>query len=143
MKVVRGFGQAAVRPRARSHGATDTGVVAVVIWIFVALLVSVAVFVVASSNAGPDESLWAAWQRAWRARRNPVPEDEAAARAASVEPVDVSLAEFLRATASEGDGYLHTDELVHELRTARERAQSALRPRRTPHRGRARQDATR
>lgn len=105
---------------------------AVVITIFVALLVALAVFVVASANA-TQESMWTAFRRAVRARRHPAPEDEAAERAASVEPVDLSLAEFLRATVSEGDGYLNPDELVDNVREARDRAAQALhvpRPRR-------------
>lgn len=107
--------------------------------IFVALLVSLAVFVVVSANAS-EENLWVAFRRALRARRNREPEDEAAARAASVEPVDLSLAEFLRATVTEGDGYLHPDELVDDLRVARERAAHALRHRRQPHVPGPRQD---
>lgn len=102
---------------------------ALVIWILVALLAAAAVLVVVSSQsagAGP----WQTFRRGLQARRDPDAEQAAAARAAAADPVDLSLAEFLRATASEGDGYLNPDELVDDLRTARDRAAQVVRPRR-------------
>ncbi|GIG38423.1 hypothetical protein [Cellulomonas phragmiteti] len=102
---------------------------AVVIWILVALLVAAAVLVVVSSGADEDGP-WRTFLRGLRGRRHPDAEQAAAARAAAADPVDLSLADFLRATASEGDGYLHPEELVEDLRTARERAAQVVRPRR-------------
>ena len=102
---------------------------ALVIWIIVALLAAAAVFLLVPVNSD-GESPWTAFRRGLQARRNPDPEQEEAARAASARPVDLSLADFLRATASEGDGYLHPDELAEDLRTAKERATHVLRPRR-------------
>lgn len=102
---------------------------ALVIWILVALLAAAAVFLVVSAT-GEDSGPRTSFRRAWRGRRHPDAEQEAAARAASARPVDLSLADFLRATASEGDGYLHPDELADDLRLARERAAHVLRPRR-------------
>jgi len=103
--------------------------VAVVIWILVALLAAAAVLVVVSAGA-EAESPWSAFRRGVRGRRHPDAEQAEAARAAAERPVDLSLADFLRATASEGDGYLHPDELADDLRSARERASHVLRPRR-------------
>ncbi|WP_291809224.1 hypothetical protein [Cellulomonas sp.] len=102
---------------------------AVVIWTLVALLTAAAVFLVVSASTGADNPL-TTFRRGVRARRNPDRDQAAAARAATAAPVDLSLADFLRATASEGDGYLHPDELVEDLRVARERAAAAVRPRR-------------
>ncbi|UZN04821.1 hypothetical protein [Cellulomonas sp. S1-8] len=102
---------------------------AVVIWTFVALLAAVAVFVVVSASAGAGTSV-TAFRRGLRGHRHPDADQAEAARAAAERPVDLSLADFLRATASEGDGYLHPDELAGDLRSARERAAHVLRPRR-------------
>ena len=129
MKVVRGFGRTLVRPRASAAGATDTGLVAVVIWILLSLLAAAAVLVLVSSRADEDGP-WRTFRRGWNARRNPDPEQTAAARAASAAPVDLSLADFLRATASEGDGYLDPDELVENVRHVKDRATAVVRPRR-------------
>ncbi|UUI73221.1 hypothetical protein [Cellulomonas xiejunii] len=102
---------------------------AVVIWTLVALLTAAAVLVVASSSTGAANPL-TTFRRGVRARRNPDREQAAAAQAAAAAPVDLSLADFLRATASEGDGYLNPDELIEDLRGARERAAAVVRPRR-------------
>ena len=102
---------------------------AVVIWILVSLLAAAAVLVLVSSRADEDGP-WRTFRRGWQARRNPDPEQAAAARAASVAPVDLSLADFLRVTASEGDGYLNPDALVENVRQVTERATAVVRPRR-------------
>lgn len=102
---------------------------AVVIWILVALLAAAAVLVVVTSGTD-GAGLWRTFRRGLQARRNPDAEQAAAARAAAAAPVDLSLADFLRATASEGDGYLHPEELVEDLRSARERAAHVVRQRR-------------
>lgn len=103
---------------------------ALVIWILVALVTAAAVLLVvgATTDTG-GESAWSAFRRGLRSRRAPDADRRAAARAASARPVDLSLAEFLRATASEGDGYLQPDDLVHDLHRARERATQVLRRR--------------
>lgn len=103
---------------------------AVVIWILLSLFAAAAVLFVVSSRADEDGP-WQTFRRGWQARRHPDPEQTAAARAASAEPVDLSLAEFLRATVSEGDGYLNPDELVENVRHAKERATAVVRPRRS------------
>ena len=46
--------------------------------------------------------------------------------APTAEPVDVSLADFLRATAEEGDPYLQVDDLTATLQDARARAVGVL-----------------
>lgn len=102
----------------------------VVIWILLVLFVVAAALLVVTARGGQDGP-WQTFLRGLRARRNPDPEQHAAARAASARPVDLSLADFLRATASEGDGYLRPDELVEDLRTVRERAAQAVRTSRT------------
>lgn len=107
---------------------------AVVIWILVALLAAAAVLVVVTSGTGHDDP-WRTFLRGLRARRHPDADQAAAARAAAADPVDLSLADFLRATASEGDGYLHPDELVDDLRSARERAAHVVRARRSAPQG--------
>ena len=129
MKVVHGFVRTAAGGRAGRAEPSENGAVAIVIWILVALLAAVAVFLVvppSTQGAGPLTS----FRRAWRGRKHPDAEQAEAARAAAAEPVDLSLADFLRATASEGDGYLHPEELAEDLRLARERATHVLRPRR-------------
>lgn len=98
---------------------------AVVIWILVALLAAAAVLVVVSPGTGENDNPWRAFRRGLQARRHPDAQQDEAALAASADPVDLSLADFLRATASEGDGYLQPEELVEDLRTARERARTA------------------
>ncbi|ADG74361.1 hypothetical protein Cfla_1463 [Cellulomonas flavigena DSM 20109] len=99
------------------------------IWILLSLLAAAAVLVLVSSRSDEDGP-WRTFRRGWKARRDPDPEQAAAARAASAAPVDLSLADFLRATASEGDGYLNPDDLVENVRHATERATAVVRPRR-------------
>jgi len=101
--------------------------VAVVITLLLAALLVAAVVLVAVPSGSDGESPWVAFRRGLRARRDPDAEQTEAARAAAARPVDLSLADFLRATASEGDGYLHPDELAEDLRLARERAAHVLR----------------
>ncbi|MFC8190446.1 hypothetical protein ACFUMH_02150 [Cellulomonas sp. NPDC057328] len=90
--------------------------------VLLALLAAAAVLLLArvGSEDAPagEESLWDAFRRGWRARREPDPEQAEAAAAAAVEPQDVSLADFLRANAREGDGYLHVEELTEDLQRA-------------------------
>lgn len=56
--------------------------------------------------------------------------DAEVAAAATAEPVDLSLAEFLRETVEDGDPYLHVDDLTATLHDARARAAGALTARR-------------
>ncbi|WP_207801425.1 MULTISPECIES: hypothetical protein [Cellulomonas] len=100
---------------------------AVVITLLLVALLVAAVALVAVPSRPDGESPWVAFRRGLRARRDPDVEQAEAARAAAARPVDLSLADFLRATASEGDGYLHPDELAEDLRLARERAAHVLR----------------
>ncbi len=129
MKVVRGFVPLPRVGLRAARAGPDTGGVALVIWILVALLAAAAVFLLVPVRSD-GESPWTAFRRGLRARRHPDAEQEEAARAAAAQPVDLSLADFLRATASEGDGYLQPEELADDLRTAKDRATHVLRPRR-------------
>jgi hypothetical protein len=133
VKVRRGFGHGRVRRRAGRAGPADTGTVPVVIVVLVALLVAAAVLVVVGVTTEHErdaEGGWQAFRRGLRGRRHPDDAQREAARAASADPVDLSLADFLRATVSEGDGYLHPDEISDDLQRARERAAQVLRARR-------------
>ena len=102
----------------------------VIIGVLVALVVAGLVLLVASTSDADerrdDESPLRAFRRGWRARKNPAPDQVDAARAAEAEPVDLSLAEFLRATAEQGEGYLHVDDLQAGLHRAREKAARAI-----------------
>lgn|GEM_PF-397494 len=105
----------------------DTGaVLPVIVAVLVALVVAGVVLLVASASDADDrrddESPLQAFRRGWRARRDPGPDQVAAARAAQAEPVDLSLAEFLRATAEQGEGYLQVDDLQVGLQRARDKA---------------------
>ncbi|WP_256970914.1 hypothetical protein [Cellulomonas iranensis] len=105
----------------------------VVMVVLVSLAVAAAVLVVVSVTTEHDrdgESGWQAFRRGLAARRHPDDVQREAARAAAADPVDLSLADFLRATASEGDGYLHPEEITEDLQRARERAAQVLRARR-------------
>ncbi|UJP38655.1 hypothetical protein [Cellulomonas palmilytica] len=101
----------------------------VIIGILVALVVAGVVLLVASASDADDrrddESPLQAFRRGWRARKNPAPDQVDAAIAAEAEPVDLSLADFLRATAEQGEGYLHVDDLQAGLHRAREKAARA------------------
>ncbi len=131
MKVLGGFGRGLASRRAPSSRAAHTGSVAYVIWILVALVTAAAVLLVVGATTDRDsESAWAAFRRGLRGRKHPDADQREAALAASADPVDLSLADFLRATASEGSGYLDPDELAEDLHRARERATHVLRPRR-------------
>lgn len=103
----------------------------VLVAVLVALIVAAAVLLVASAVGGsaPDDDRRGPL-RSFRAglagRRHPDEEQQAAALAASAEPVDVSLDEFLTATADDGAAYLDVDELGATLHRARERAARVL-----------------
>lgn len=105
---------------------------AVLVGILVSLLVAFAVLILAGVAAGsgaPGEernSPWRAFRAGWAARKHPDADQAAAAAAASVRPVDVSLDEFLRATADEGDPYLQVDDLADTLQRASRKAARAL-----------------
>jgi len=117
-------------PRCASASAgadDDTGaVLPVIVAVLVALVVAGVVLLVASASdtddRRDDESPLQAFRRGWRARRDPAPEQVAAAQAAQAEPVDLSLADFLQATAEQGEGYLHVDDLQVGLQRARDKA---------------------
>lgn len=100
---------------------------AAVILVVVALLVTVVVMVEAAPGASRDgEPPLRAFRRGLRARRHPDAEQLAAARAAAVEPLDVSLSEMLAANVERGGGYLSVDELTEPLLRAREVAARVL-----------------
>lgn len=93
---------------------------AAVILVVVALLVTVVVLLGATPGERRDaESPLQAFRRGLRARRHPDAEQLAAARAAAVEPVDVSLGEMLAANVERGEGYVSVDELTEHLLHAR------------------------
>ncbi|MGY4646012.1 hypothetical protein [Cellulomonas sp. URHB0016] len=99
--------------------------------VLVALIVAAAVLLVASAVGGraPEEhrrSPLRTFQAGLSARRHPDEEQREAAVAASAEPVDVSLDEFLNATTDRGSAYLDVEELGATLHRARERAARVL-----------------
>lgn len=92
--------------------------IVVVLVVLLVLLAAAAVLLLArvSSDDAPGgvESPWQAFRRGLRARRAPHT-DDALAAALSLEPQDVSLADFLRANVQSGDGYVDVDELTEDL----------------------------
>ena len=101
----------------------------IVVGILIALLVAGGVLFVASvvsSARDRQESPWRAFRRGLTGRKHPDAEQRAAAAAAAVEPLDLSLADFLRVTAEEGEPYLDVDALTTTLHDARSRAAGAL-----------------
>lgn len=97
----------------------------VLVWTLVALVAAAAVVLVASAASGEGRrgaGFLADLRAGVAARRHPDAEDVAATRAAEIEPVDVPLDEFLRATAVDDDGYLQVDEVRDVLTKARDRA---------------------
>lgn len=102
---------------------------AILVAIVLALLVAAGVLLAASvtsSARGTGESPWRAFRAGWAARKNPDTDQRAAAAAASVEPVDMSLAQFLRETVDEGEAYLQVDDLATTLQRARDKAAGVL-----------------
>lgn len=98
----------------------------VLVAIFVALLVAGGVLLVASvvsTRRDRRESPLTALKAGLTGRDHP---DSAVGAAATAEPVDVSLAEFLSVTVEEGDPYLHVDDLTSTLQDARAKAAGAL-----------------
>src|SRR4051794_34494126 len=98
----------------------------ILVAIFVALLVAGGVLLVASvasTRRDRRESPFTALRAGLTGQDHP---DEELRAAATAEPVDLSLAEFLRATVEEGDPYLHVDDLTATLHDARVKAVSAL-----------------
>lgn len=93
---------------------------AVVVGIVLALLVAAAVLVMAVRSAAREgERPVGDLVDAWHERRSGAAQDERADEA-EVEPVDVSLAEFLRANVEPGDAYLQVDDLADRLQRATE-----------------------
>jgi len=102
----------------------------ILVAIFVALLVAGGVLLVASvmsTRRDRQESPMNALRAGLTGRDHP---DAAVEAAAAAEPVDVSLAEFLNATAEDGDPYLHVDDLTASLHDARAKATGVLAGRR-------------
>src|SRR3954447_4367825 len=98
----------------------------ILVAIFVALLVAGGVLLVASvvsTRRDRGESPLTTLRTGLTGRDHP---DSEVSAAAAAEPVDVSLAEFLSATAEEGDPYLHVDELTATLLDARAKAAGVL-----------------
>jgi hypothetical protein len=105
--------------------------VAVALGILLALVVAGVVLLLASASDnrpedGVRESPWQAFRRGLAARKNPEPDQVAAASAAQAVPVDLSLADFLRQTTEDGEGYLHVDDLSDNLQRARDKAARAI-----------------
>jgi hypothetical protein len=98
----------------------------VFVWTLAALVAAAAVALIANAASGGDGPGGAGFLTDLRAglaaRRHRDTVDVAAARAAEVEPVDVQLDEFLRATAVDEDGYLQADEVRDALTRVRDRA---------------------
>ena len=102
----------------------------ILVAIFVALLVAGGVLLVASvvsARRDSHESPLTTLRTGLTGRDHP---DAAVGAAATAEPVDVSLAEFLSATVEEGDPYLHVDDLTSSLHDVRAKAAGALPARR-------------
>ncbi len=104
---------------------------ATVVGILVALVVAAFVLLVASvASTERDErsnhSPWRSFRRGLSARRNPEPDQVAAAQAAQADPVDLSLADFLRQAADDGEPYLGVEDLGQSLVRARDKAARAL-----------------
>jgi hypothetical protein len=105
--------------------------VAVALGILLALVVAGVVLLLASASEhrpqdGAAESPWRAFRRGLAARKSPEPDQLAAASAAQASPVDLSLADFLRQTTEEGEGYLNVDDLSDNLQRARDKAARAI-----------------
>jgi hypothetical protein len=121
------FGGKKPNDAGRADGRSHTGgMLPVFVWTLVALAAAAAVALIAnaaSSGDGPGGAGFLTDLRAGlAARRHPDTADVAAARAAEVEPVDVPLDEFLRATAVDDDGYLQADEVRDAFAKVRDRA---------------------
>ena len=101
---------------------------AILVAIVLALLVAAGVLIAASvtSSGTPGESPLRAFRAGWAARKHPDTDQRAAADAAAVEPVDLSLAQFLRETVDEGEAYLQVDDLAATLQRARDKAAGVL-----------------
>jgi hypothetical protein len=102
---------------------------AILVAIVLALLVAAGVLLaasVSSSTRDKGESPLQAFRAGWAARKSPDADQRAAAAAASVEPVDMSLAQFLRETVDEGEAYLQVDDLAATLQRARDKAAGVL-----------------
>ena len=102
---------------------------AVLVAILLAVLVAAAVLIGASVHAARKderESPLATFRSGWTGRTNPDADQQAAAAAAAVEPVDLSLAQFLRETVDEGEAYLQVDDLAATLQRAKEKATGVL-----------------
>ena len=102
---------------------------AVLVAILLAVLVAAAVLVVASASASArDErtSPLAVFRSGLAGHRNPDADQRAAAEAAAVAPVDLSLAQFLRETVDEGEAYLQVDDLAATLQRAKDKATGVL-----------------
>jgi hypothetical protein len=93
---------------------------AYVVVVLIALLLAAAVLVLAArgqTSADRGEGPLRAFGRGLRGRRHPDARQQAEARAAAAQPVDLTLAEMLRATVEDGEGYLQPQELLG-LRTS-------------------------
>jgi hypothetical protein len=102
----------------------------ILVAIFVALLVAGGVLLavsVISARRDRRESPLRALGADLTGRDHP---DAAVDAAATAEPVDVSLAEFLSVTAEDGDPYLHVEDLTASLQDARAKATDVLAGRR-------------
>ena len=102
---------------------------AILVAIVLALLVAAGVLLVAgmsSSTRDKGESPLQAFRAGWAGRKNPDADQRAAAVAASAEPVDMSLAQFLRETVDEGEAYVQVDDLAATLQRAKEKATGVL-----------------
>ncbi len=106
----------------------DTGVMPVLVAIFLALLVAAGVLLAASiAGAAPegDGSFLHRLRAGWAGRHERGADRQAGGGVAAA-PVDLSLAQFLRETVDEGEAYLQVDDLAATLQRARDKAVGVL-----------------
>lgn len=102
---------------------------AVVLLVIVAVLAAAAVALLALGQAptGDGERPLRALRRGLAARRHPDADQRAAARAAAVEPVDVSLGEMLAANVEDGAGYVQPGDIAGSWQLAAARVRPGRR----------------
>ncbi|HEY0117897.1 MAG TPA: hypothetical protein VGC04_03850 [Cellulomonas sp.] len=93
---------------------------AVLVVVILALLAAAAVVLLATAQAPrrDGEHPLRAFARGLRSWLRPDAEQQAEARAAAADPVDVSLEQMLRANVEAGEGYLQPEEITGSLHAA-------------------------
>lgn len=102
---------------------------AVVLLVILAVLAAAAVALLALGQAprGDGEGSLRAVRQGLAARRHPDADQRAAARAAAVEPADVSLGEMLSANVEDGAGYVQPGDLAESWQLAAARVRPGRR----------------